>query len=189
MKKTHRKRKPLGKEVPNSSRRVKIMEQDVKYVEGTFQTLVFTEGKGTITLWEKELKYNRKGKVWDALAHEVDWVTDLGAMQPRETLYHKIVDMSWLTNMMIGKVSLEMEYARQEDNRENKKMMDEILCHLRSLETITKLLVEVEKDHKSKMEQLVAQFHLYLHYVHHMDITLVDGHGAPSQIRNTGTIS
>jgi hypothetical protein len=82
-----------------------------------------------------------------------------------------------------------MEEARQEENKEHKKMLDEILSRLSSLETITKLLVEVEKDQKSKMEWLAAQFHLYLRYVHHMDITPVDGHGAPTHIRKTRTIS
>jgi hypothetical protein len=119
----------------------------------------------------------------------VDWVTDLGATQPRETLYHKTVEMAWLTKMMIDKVSSEMEEARWEDNTDHKKMLDEILSHLSSLETITKLLVEVEKDQKSKMERLAAQFHLYLRYVHHMDITPADGHGAPTHIRKTRTIS
>jgi len=78
-----------------------------------------------------------------------------------------------------------MEEARREANTNNKKMLDEILSHLSSLETITKLLVEVEKDHKSKMEQLATQFHLYLHYFHQMDITPTDGHSAPTHIRKT----
>jgi hypothetical protein len=91
--------------------------------------------------------------------------------------------------MMIGKVNLEMEEARREDNSDHKKMLDEILSRLSILETITKLLFEVEKDKKFKMERLAAQFHLYLHYVHHMDITPVDGHDAPSHIRKTRTIS
>jgi hypothetical protein len=82
-----------------------------------------------------------------------------------------------------------MEEARREDNTDHKKMLDEILSHLSSLETITKLLVEVEKDQKSKMERLAAQFHLYLRYVHHMDITPADGHGAPAHIQKTRTIS
>jgi hypothetical protein len=97
--------------------------------------------------------------------------------------------MAWLTKMMIDKVSLEMEDTRQGENKEHTKMLDEILSRLSSLETITKLLVEVEKDQKSKMEQLDAQFHLYLCYVHQMDITSVDGHSVPSQIRKTCTIS
>ena len=51
------------------------------------------------------------------------------------------------------------------------------------------MLVEVEKDEKSKHEWLVAQFHLYLRYVHHMDITHVDGQGGSTQIRRTRTVS
>jgi hypothetical protein len=160
-----------------------------KYAEGTFRTLVAPKGKVTITWWEKELKEKRKGKAWDALAQEADWVTDPGATQPMETLYHKTMEMAWLTKMMIDKVSSEMEDARQEGHKENKKMLDEILSRLSSLETITKLLVEVEKDQKSQMERLAAQFHLYLRYVHHMDITSVDGRGAPTHIRKTRTIS
>jgi hypothetical protein len=35
---------------------------------------------------------------------------------------------------------------------------------------------------------LVAQFHLYLRYFHLMDITTVNGHGAPTHIRKTRTI-
>jgi hypothetical protein len=68
-------------------------------------------------------------------------------------------------------------------------MVDEILSRLSSLETITNMLVEVEKDQKSKMKWLDAQFHLYLHYVHHMEITPADGHGAPTHIKKTHTIS
>jgi hypothetical protein len=71
------------------------------------------------------------------------------------------MEMAWLTKMMIGKVSSKMEEAGWEDNSDHKKMLDKILSCLSSLETITKLLVEVKKDQKSKMERLVAQFHLY----------------------------
>jgi hypothetical protein len=165
------------------------MEQVEKDVEGTFQTMVVLKGKMTITPLEKEIKEKHQGKAWEALAQEVDWVTNPGATQPQETLYHKTMEMAWLTYMMIDKVSSEMEESRREDNLNHKKMLDEILCRLSSLETITKLLVEVEKDQKSKMEQLVAQFHLYLSYVHHMDITPSDGHGVPAHIRKTHTVS
>jgi hypothetical protein len=189
LKKMHRKRNPPGKEVPNSLRRLTRMAQAAKDAEGTFQTRVAPKGKETITRWEKELKNKCKGKARDALVQEADWVTDLGATQPRETLFHKTVEMAWLTKMMIGKVISEREEARQEDNKENKKMLDEILRRINSLETITKLLVEVEKDQKCKLERLAAQFHLYLRYVHHMDITPADGHGAPTQIRKTRTTS
>jgi hypothetical protein len=165
------------------------MEQAEKDVEGTFQTLLSPKGKATITRWEKEIKETRKGKSWDALTQETDWVIDLGATHPRETLYHKTMEMAWLTKMIIDKVSLEMEEARQEDNTGDKKTLDKILSHLSILETIAKLLVEVEKDQKSKMEWLAAQFHLYLRYVHHIDITLVDEHGALAHIRKTRTIT
>jgi hypothetical protein len=85
-------------------------------------------------------------------------------------------------------VIVETKDARREDNKELKKMLKESLNRINSLETITKLLVEVEKDQKSKMEWLAAQFHLYLHYVHHMDITPADGYEVPSHIRKTRTI-
>jgi hypothetical protein len=59
---------------------------------------------------------------------------------------------------------------------------------LNSLETITKLLTEAETDQKAKLEQLAIQFHLYLRYVHHMDITPVDGKETPTHIKKTHTI-
>jgi hypothetical protein len=85
LKQTHRKRNPPRKEVLNNSRRLTRMEQAAKDAEGTFQTLVALKGKATITWWEKELKDKRKGKAWDAVVQETDWVTDPGATQPRET--------------------------------------------------------------------------------------------------------
>jgi hypothetical protein len=103
-----------------------------------------------------------------------------------------MMDTEWLTNMMIDKLSSEMEDSRVEDNKEHKKhkkLLNEILSHLSSLETITKLLTEVEKDQKYKMEQLVAQFHFYLCYIDHMDIMSVDGNGVPTQIIKTRTIT
>jgi hypothetical protein len=153
------------------------------------QHLVTPKGKATITWWEKEIKEKRKGKAWDALTQEVNWVTDPGATQPKETLYQKTVEMAWQTKMMIGKVILKMEDARLEDNKEHKKMLNEILSRLNSLETITKLLAEVEKDQKAKMELLVAQFHLYLRYVHDIDITPSNRNGAATHIKKTRMIS
>jgi hypothetical protein len=74
-------------------------------------------------------------------------------MQPRETLYHKTVEMVWQTNMLIGKVISEREDAKQENNKEHTKLLNQVLRHLSSLETITKLLTEVEKDQRAKMER------------------------------------
>jgi hypothetical protein len=51
------------------------------------------------------------------------------------------------------------------------------------------MLVEVEKDQKSKLERLAAQFHLSLCYVHQMDITPMDQQGALAQIRKNRTVS
>jgi hypothetical protein len=100
---------------------------------------------------EKEIKRSRKGKTWDALTQETDWVTDPGATQPRETLYHKMVEMAWQTKMLIGKVSSEREDARRENNKEHTKLLNEILRCLSSLETITRLLTEVEKTSKPRL--------------------------------------
>jgi len=100
-----------------------------------------------------------------------------------------MMEMAWIAKMMIEKVISESEEAGKEENKENKMMLDKILRRLSSLETISKLLVEVEKDQKIKMEHLYAQFHLYLRYVHHMEITPTDGHGAPTKIGKTRTTS
>jgi hypothetical protein len=164
------------------------MEQVERDTEGTFHTLVSPKGKETITQLEKEIKGKHKGKTWDALTQEAKWVIDPGATQPRETLYHKIVDMGWKTNILIKKVSLEREDSKQENSKEHMKLMKEIFRCLSSLETITKLLTEVEMDQKAKMEQLAAQFHLYLCYIHHMYITPADRKGAPTHIRKTHTV-
>jgi hypothetical protein len=126
-------KEPPGKGFPNNSRWLTRMEKATKYAEGTFQTLVVSKGKATITWWENELKDKCKGKAWDAVVQETDWVTNPGATQPRKTLYHKMMEMSWLTKMMIGKVNSEMEETRQEDNKENKKMLDKILRRIKSL--------------------------------------------------------
>jgi hypothetical protein len=81
------------------------------------------------------------------------------------------------------------EDDRLENNKEHTKLLNEILSRLSNLETITKLLTEVEKDQKVKMERLATQFHLYLSYVHHMDITPTDENGASAYIRKTRTVS
>jgi hypothetical protein len=159
------------------------MEKVEKYVEETFHTFVAPKRKATITQLEKEIKEKRKGKTWDALTQEVDWVTKPGAMQPRETLYHKTMEMAWKKNMLIGKVSLEREDARRENNKEHTKLLNEIFRCLSILETITEWLIEVEMDQNAKMERLASQFHFYLRYVHHMDIMPFDGKGEPTHIR------
>jgi hypothetical protein len=100
-----------------------------------------------------------------------------------------MMEMEWLTKMLIRKIILEREEVGKEGNKENKTMLDEILHCMRSIETITKLLVEVERDQKCNMHRLEYQFHLYLRYVHHMDIMPTDEHGVPTQIRKICTTS
>jgi len=68
-------------------------------------------------------------------------------------------------------------------------MLDEIHRCISGLETIVKLLVEVEKNQQSKQEQVVVQFHVYLRYVHHLDITPMDGQGGLAEIRRTKPVS
>jgi hypothetical protein len=133
MKQTHSKRNPLGKGTQNNPRRVSRMEQVEKDAEGTFHTLVSPRGKATIVRLEKKIKEKRKGKTWDALTQEVDWVTEPGATQHRETLYHKMVEMAWQTNMLIGKVSSEREDTRWENCKEHTKLLNEVLRCLNSL--------------------------------------------------------
>jgi hypothetical protein len=53
------------------------------------------------------------------------------------------------------------------------------------LEANTKQLAEEQRDQKENMERMEAQFHLYLRYVHHMDIKPADQNGTPSRIRKT----
>jgi hypothetical protein len=187
LKHTQRKRSPQGKDISESSRCLTRIEQVAREAENMFHTMVSPKGKATVNKWEEEIKEEWSGKEWGEIAQEVDWITDLGATRPRETLYHRMVEMTWFTKMLIGKVKSDREEACQEDHREIKTMLDEIHRRINGLETIVKLLVEVEKDQKSKQERLAAQFHLYLRYVHHMDITPVDGQGGPTQIRRTRT--
>jgi hypothetical protein len=96
-----------------------------------------------------------------------------------------MVEMAWKTKILIGKVSSEREDTRRENNKEHMKFLNEILRCLSNIETITNMLTVVETNRQAKIEQLDAQFHLYLCYVHHMDITLADEKGSPSHIRKT----
>jgi hypothetical protein len=98
------------------------------------------------------------------------------------------MEMAWQSKMLLGKVSSEREDTRRENNKEHMKLLNEILRCLSSLETTTRLLTEVETYQKAKLEQLAAQFHLYLCYIHHIDIMPADGKGVPTHIRNTCTI-
>jgi hypothetical protein len=122
MKKTHIKRNTQMEENPISHRRISRMEQAARDAKGTFQALVEPKGKATITRWEKEITAKRKGKAWEELSQEADWITDPGTTQSRETLYHKTVEMAWQTKMLIGKVSTEKKAASRKGNKAKKKI-------------------------------------------------------------------
>jgi hypothetical protein len=98
------------------------------------------------------------------------------------------MEMAWKMMILIDKVSLEREDSRRENKKEHKKLLNEILRCLSILETINKLLTEVDIEQKPKLEWLVSQFDLYLCYIHHMDIMLADRKGAPAQIGKTRTV-
>jgi hypothetical protein len=70
--------------------------------------------------------------------------------------------------------------------RDNMKVLTEILSRLSNLEASAKRLAE---DQRSQKEKMVGQFHLYLRYVHHMEIMPIDRSGTPACIRNTHTVS
>jgi len=129
-----------------------MMEQVARDAKGTFHTLVEPKGKVTITRWEKESNAKCKGKDWEELIQEADWITDPEATQPRETLYHKTVEMASRTKMLIGKVSTERKDASLKDNKDHKKLLKEILSFLNNLEASTKRLAEDQKDQKENME-------------------------------------
>jgi hypothetical protein len=82
----------LGKEILKSLRRLTRIEQAMREADNTFNTLVSLKGKETINRWEEEIKEEWSDKEWGEMAQEVDWVRDLGATCPRETLYHKMIE-------------------------------------------------------------------------------------------------
>jgi hypothetical protein len=100
--------------------------------------LVKPKGQETITKWEKEITAKRKGKAWEELSHEADWIADPGTMQSKETLYHTTVEMAWRIKMLIGKVSTKKKDASQKGNKAQNKFLKEILSRLSTLDASTK---------------------------------------------------
>ena len=56
---------------------------------------------------------------------------------------------------------------------------------LSNLDTLSKGIVEDQRSQNKKLERLVGQFHIYLRYVHHLDITPEDQHGTLANVRRT----
>jgi hypothetical protein len=77
-----------------SNRNISRMEQAARDAKGTFQELVELKGQASITRWEKEITTKHKGKSWEELSQEADWITERGTTQSRETLYYKTVEMA-----------------------------------------------------------------------------------------------
>jgi hypothetical protein len=97
--------------------------------------------------------------------------------------------MAWVTKMLIGKVKAESDETHKVEHRKMKSLLEDIQRRVRGLETIFKLLVDIEKNKQIKQERLATQFHFFLRFFHHLDITLTYDHGAPTQIRRTRTTS
>jgi hypothetical protein len=100
-----------------SNRNISRMEQAARDARGTFQELVEPKGQASITRWEKEITTKHKGKAWEELSEEMDWITDRGTTQSRETLYYKMVEMAWRTNMLIGKVTTKKKDSNWKGNK------------------------------------------------------------------------
>jgi hypothetical protein len=189
LKHTMRKGKPLGEGKPESSRKLTRIENVAREAVRMYQTSVPQKGKEVVESWEEEIKVERGSKEMDKIAQEVDWIRDMGVTRTRETLYHRTLEMAWVTKMLIGKVKADRDETRREEQLEMKSLLEDIQRRVSGLETMFKMLVDIEKNQQSKLERLAAQFHLFLRFVHHLDITPADDSGAPTQIRRTRTTS
>jgi len=63
-------------ENPISNRNISRMEQAARDTKGTFQEVVEPKGQARITRWEKEITTKNKGKSWEELRQEADWITE-----------------------------------------------------------------------------------------------------------------
>jgi len=84
--------------------------------------------------------------------------------------------------MLIGKMNTDRKETSREAIKDHQKVLKEILSRLSHLEASAKRLAEDQRSQKEKMEQRTGQFHLYLCYVHHMEITPTDRSGTPACI-------
>jgi len=72
----------------------------------------------------------------------VDGIRDLGATQPRTTLYHKTVEEAWRTKMLIRKLRADKNETSRVANRGHKKELTEILSRLSNLEASARRITE-----------------------------------------------
>jgi hypothetical protein len=112
---TMRKGKPLGEGKPESSRKLLRMENVAREATRMYQYSVPQKGKEVVESWEEEIKEERGSKEMETIAQEVDWIKDMGVTHTRETLFHKTLEMAWITKMLIGKVKAKRDEARKEE--------------------------------------------------------------------------
>ena len=84
--------------------------------------------------------------------------------------------------MLIGKMCADWKETNKTETRDQKKVLTGILNRLSNLEASAKRLAEDQQSQQEKMERLTGQFHLYLRYVHHIDITPTNRNGTPTSI-------
>jgi hypothetical protein len=116
MKKTQSKRGPQGEELPTSAQKITRMEHVAREAKGTFLEKVDTKGKEIIDRWEREVNTKCQGKAWVELIQEADAIRDLGATQPKKTLYHKTMEEAWHTKMLICKLRAENNETSRVEN-------------------------------------------------------------------------
>jgi hypothetical protein len=126
MKHTMRKGKPLGEGNPEISRKMTRIENVAREGARMYQTSFPHKGKELVESWEEEIKVEQGGKEMDKIAQKVDWIRDTGATRTKEILYHRTLEMAWVTKMLIGKVKADQDETRKEDQQEMKSMREEI---------------------------------------------------------------
>jgi hypothetical protein len=99
-----------------------------------------------------------------------------------------MVEEAWHTKMMISKLRDKKNETNRVENRGQKKELIEVLSRLNNLEASVRRIEEDQRNQSEKMERLARKFQIYLHYVHHMDITPVDRCRTPTCIRKTRTV-
>jgi hypothetical protein len=87
--------------------------------------------------------------------------------------------------MLIGKLKADRKETNKEAIRGHKKELTKIMNRLNNLETLARGIVANQRSQNEKLERLAGQFHIYLCYVHHLDITPEDRRRTPTNIRRT----
>ena len=82
---------------------------------------VDTKGKTIIKRWEGKINNDRRGKAWSTLTQEAGGIRDPGTTQSRITLYHRMVEESWRTKMLIGNMYVNQGETNRTETKEKKK--------------------------------------------------------------------